>query len=101
MKTRFLITAEATKDGKTTVRRIKTIQLVGEDRVYEFLPELQDKDLHKKLFTLPVIKDAGNSLKARAWRNVAVTLPEEIKKLYFDEDNNARFIFTQRRTNGI
>lgn len=77
---------------KTTYACVRRIRVYGEDTWYLFPEESQKCSSHKSLCDLPSVKVAINSIKTRGqFRNVNVTLPADVMKLYRDEDGN--FIF--------
>lgn len=90
-KARFLFVSEAS-DQRTTVVKVKTIQLIESPEVYQFPPGAQTSSLHKQLFELPVVKGVVKSLKTRnKYRNVLITLTPGLKELYTDEEGNVVF----------
>lgn len=87
-RARFHFVAEA--DGaRNTVVAVKTIQVEGEDIAYSFPLGFQTKVQHPKLFETTVVKGVVKSLNARGkYRNVVVTLKEDLKGHYLDEEGN-------------
>lgn len=74
------------------VNRVKSIRLASENITYIFPPELQQQELHNNLFTLNTIKNACKLMSKRGqFRNISVTMPEEIIPLYFNEEKNVVF----------
>lgn len=91
IQVRIKIAKEETKKG-TMVNRVKSIRLASENITYIFPPELQYQKLHNNLFNLNTIKNACKSMSKRGqFRNISVTLPEEIIPLYFDDEKNTVF----------
>jgi len=79
-------------DTKTTVVQVKTIQLVGETEIFQFPRERQTKTQHERLFNHSVVQRVTKSLKTRnKFRNVIITLSDELKKIYLDEEGNVVF----------
>lgn len=88
MKVRFTILAEATT-SKTSVLVVQSLQIDGEDEIYLFPKEKHLLTSHTELAKLPAIKSAAKSIKSRGqFRRVLVTLSEDIKKMYFDDEGN-------------
>lgn len=77
--------------SKDNAQFIKSIQVL-DDEIFEFPPNFQPIEKHKELVSLSSIKSALKSLRTRnQYRNIKVTLPKEIAKLYFDVEGNACF----------
>lgn len=92
VKARFLIATEASIDGKTTVYKVKQIQLEDMDEVFAFPPELQDIALHDELMKTGPAKSAKRVLTTRnTYRNPFIRLTTDLKKIYLDEDGNPSF----------
>ncbi len=91
VRVRFYLSCEAVTD-KTSTHLIKSVQIMEEDVIYMFPPAYQSVSQHTELCTLGPIKSALKCLKARnQFRNIKVTLPDDIHKLYFDSEGNACF----------
>ncbi len=86
---RFHFVAEGTT-AKNTAIRVKTLQVIGSEDIFSFPMSLQAPENHTQLFTLPIVKTATKNLLRNQYRNLIVTLPEEIAAIYFDEEGNAR-----------
>lgn len=72
--------------------KIKTIKLIGEENTYIFPDSYQDEIYHTKLFELETVNNASKSMtKENQYRNITVTLLDDIAKEYIDADNN--FVF--------
>lgn len=90
LKCQVLLVADGA--DKTTYISVRRIRVLDEENWYAFPEELQKITLHKSLAELPSVKSAVTSIRTRGqYRNVNVTLPAEVVKLYRDEDDN--FIF--------
>lgn len=75
--------------NKNLVVVVKTIQKEGEDTIYEFPKNFRTKDHHPKLFDTTVVKNVKKSLNARGkFRNVWISLTEELKGHYLDIEGN-------------
>ena len=78
-------------DGVLT-NNLKTIKLQDDSTTYVFPKEYQGEQSHIELKQISLIKTAYKSMtKDGQYRNVNITLPDEIKRCYIDEQNN--FIF--------
>jgi hypothetical protein len=83
---------EAGTDPKNNVKKIKWIQRLDDLTVYSFPDECQSSSLHPELVKNVVVARGLNQLLRRGHsRTLAVTLNEELRKLYFDEDDNVCF----------
>lgn len=92
VKAKFKFVSEAGADGKTTIVSVKTIQLTGQSEVYVFPPNLQTNTSHVQLFNNSVVKNVVKSLRTRnKYRNVIITLTEELVAIYLDEEGNVVF----------
>jgi len=80
-------------DAKTTVVKVKTIQLEGQDEIYQFPHDAQTSNRHENLFGHAVTKGVVKSLKTRnKFRKVKITLKEsEFLSEYMDEEGNVSF----------
>ncbi|XP_071642241.1 uncharacterized protein [Temnothorax longispinosus] len=92
IKARFLFVSEA-MDTKTTVVKVKTIQLVGQPEIFQFPRDMQTSAQHPQLFENAVAKGVVKSLKTRSkFRNVVITLAEgDLKEVYLDDEGNVVF----------
>lgn len=92
VKAKFHFVSEAL-DSKTTVVKVKTIQLHGQTEVFQFPAARQTMEHHTKLFEHPVTKRVVNSLKTRnKYRNVNITLAEnDLLEIYLDDEGNVIF----------
>ncbi len=92
VRAKFLIAAEASVDSKMTVVRLKRIQVSSEAEIYSFPNNAQTPKDHQKLFETAIMKNDVKSLKTRGqFRNLNVTLSEELAALYFDSEGNVQF----------
>uniref|UniRef100_A0A1B6DSS3 Ty3 transposon capsid-like protein domain-containing protein n=1 Tax=Clastoptera arizonana TaxID=38151 RepID=A0A1B6DSS3_9HEMI len=88
-KARFHFASQAGKDHKSTLIKVKTIQLVDQPEIFLFPEEKQTNVHHVELFNNIVVKGVVKSLKLRnKFRNVIITLDEELKSIYLDEEGN-------------
>ncbi|KAL3271924.1 hypothetical protein HHI36_022394 [Cryptolaemus montrouzieri] len=79
-------------DAKTTVVRVLTIQLEGEDTVFQFPREQQLKEHHPALFGTTIVKNVIKGLKIRGkFRNIRITLADELQQEYLDKEGNVCF----------
>ncbi|KAL3277804.1 hypothetical protein HHI36_013146 [Cryptolaemus montrouzieri] len=79
-------------DAKTTVVRVLTIQLEGEDTVFQFPREQQLKEHHPVLFGTTIVKNVIKGLKIRGkFRNIRITLADELQQEYLDKEGNVCF----------
>lgn len=92
VKAKFHFVAEA-QDPRTTVVKVKTIQLIDQLELFQFPPEAQTKNEHQKLFEHTVAKGVVKSLKTRnKYCKVLITLAEgELGDMYLDEEGNIVF----------
>jgi len=91
-KLQFNIVVAASADNKTNVTLIRRLRFADSPTWFGFPGELQLLSAHGDLLKVPVLKSAVSSLKSRGnYRNVNVTLPQEIYELYVDLDGN--FVF--------
>ena len=90
VKAKFHFVAEA--EGKSTIVKVKTIQLVGQPEIFSFPQNNQTAAQHEQLFQLAVVKGVVKSLKIRnKFRNVVVTITDELREIYLDEEGNVVF----------
>ncbi len=83
-----------TKDPKTTVTLIYSIEVLSGPiaGIYGFAPELRQLRSHEALCKLPVIAGIIRVMKTRGQiRRGLLKLPPEVRKLYFDENDNVKF----------
>ncbi|KAK9873420.1 hypothetical protein WA026_022484 [Henosepilachna vigintioctopunctata] len=79
-------------DAKTTIVKVLTVQLEKEDTIFQFPTEYQLKEHHRKLFDTSVVRNVTKSMKTRGnFRNVWITLINELKDNYLDEEGNVCF----------
>jgi len=87
-RAKFCFVSEA-QSIKTTIVKVKTIQLEGEETTYEFPDQFSTREFHKELFESTIVKNIAKSLTSRGkFRKVMITLSEELKALYLDEEGN-------------
>lgn len=92
VKATFHFASEAV-DSKTTVVKVKTIQLEGRSEAYQFPLDQQTRTHHSKLFDHKITKLVVKSLTTRnKYRKVNITLKEgELLEEYLDEEGNVVF----------
>lgn len=72
--------------------KVKTIQLVDQEEIFVFPKEQQTSKAHKLLFATNVVKNVVKSLNVRdKYRNVVISLTDELRKIYLDEEGNVVF----------
>ena len=88
----FHFATEADDEPRTTVIKVKTIHLVDQEEVFLFPKDKQTKDKHTQLFGLEIVKDVVKGLKVRGkFRNIKVTLTDELLSIYQDEEGHVTF----------
>lgn len=88
-KARFYFVSEAGADTRSTVVKVKRIQLLGQEESFLFPADKQTSAQHKQLFENPIVKNVVKSLKVRnKFRNVVLTLSEELENIYLDTEGN-------------
>lgn len=98
VKARFHFASVASADRKSTIVKVKYIQLIDEPDIFLFPEDAQTEAKHEKLFAHAVTKGVVRSLKTRnKFRNVVITLKEgELGEDYLEVEGNvflARFIW--------
>jgi hypothetical protein len=93
LRVRFTLRAEPSlSDPKTTVPHLICMQIMDDDVVYAIPDEFKSLTHHEELFTLPSAIPAKRGLTPRWTRRILkITLPENIARLYADEEGNAVF----------
>lgn len=90
----FHIVVKKIRD-EDTVKYVKCVETVKkeDDTVYFGIPiSLQLSIHHKQLFELPIIKNATKTLtKIGQYRNISITLNDDLKRTYMDEEGNLVF----------
>lgn len=77
---------------KTTVLKIKHIQIENEDAVYAFPTEFQEVSNHAELMKTTTAKRVKAALTLRHERaNPIFSLDQDLQKIYLDEDGNPTF----------
>lgn len=90
-KLKFDFVLKATEDGKSS-KIILTSIGTQDDRNFIIPEEYQDIDLHTILRKTQAYNRVKNTLKKRhKKRRVWITLTEDLKKIYLDEENNLIF----------
>ena len=92
-KVTFTFASEASPaNPKSTVIRVKTMQLSPDGPAYAFPPELQSTDCHEGLMATSAGKLVKKALDVRGkYRTVGITLTTELLIKYTDIDGNAVF----------
>jgi hypothetical protein len=91
-KARFMIAAEASNDGKTTILNVKQIRLEGQEETYAFPDEKQMLSTHTVLAATSTIRSARKVLTVRnTFRNPWVRLTPELSEIYLDADGNPSY----------
>ncbi|KAK0177066.1 hypothetical protein PV328_001145 [Microctonus aethiopoides] len=89
IKAKFYFVSEAGADSKSTVVKVKRIQLLGKEESFLFPVGKQTSTQHGQLFENPIVKNVVKSLKVRnKFRNVVLTLTDELQKIYLDIEGN-------------
>jgi len=92
VKAKFYFVSEFGADKKTTVVKVKRIQLLGQEESFLFPENKQTSAQHGQLFENPIVKNVVKSLKVRnKFRNVMLSLSDELKKIYLDIEGNVVF----------
>lgn len=88
-KAKFHFVSEAGADTRSTVVKVKRIQLLGREESFLFPADKQTSAQHGKLFGNPIVQNVVKSLKVRnKFRNVVLTLSEDLQKIYLDTEGN-------------
>lgn len=91
-KARFHLVSEAGAYSRTTVVSVKTIQLVGQPEIFVFPRDKRTNTQHVVLFNNDIVKRVVASSKTRnKFRNVVITLTDELSAAYLDEEGNFMF----------
>lgn len=92
VKAKFHFASEAV-DSKTTIVKVKSIQLLDQSETYLFPVDSQTSAQHQQLFNHTITKGVVKSLKTRnKFRKVVITLKEdELRDVYLDEEGNVVF----------
>ena len=82
VKAKFHFLAKA--EGKSTIVKVKTVQLVGQPDIFSFPQNNQTAAQHEQLFQVAVVKGVVKSLKIRnKFRNVIITITDRVKRNLF------------------
>lgn len=91
-KAKFHFVSEAGSDAKSTIVKVRTIQMVNQPEIFQFPKDKQTSIQHKKLFDTNVVKNVVKSLKTRnKFRKVMITLDKDLLGIYMDEEGNVVF----------
>ncbi|OXU17890.1 hypothetical protein TSAR_006614 [Trichomalopsis sarcophagae] len=89
IKAKFFFVSETCTDSKSTVVKVKRIQLLGQEESFLFPVDKQTSAQHKQLYENSIVKNVVKSLKVRnKFRNVVLTLSEELKNIHLDTEVN-------------
>ena len=88
MRVKFKIESVKCSDGSKALA-VRTMQPIEAQVTYAFPTNLQLEKYHGDLFKIGTVKNGVNGLVN--YRNLIVTLSDELEKLYFDGDGNAMF----------
>lgn len=93
IKVRFHFASEASTDKKSTIVKVKSIQLLDQPDIFFFPENAQTEAKHEKLFAHAITKGVVKSLKTRnKFRKVVITLKKgELKEDYMDDEGNVVF----------
>lgn len=92
VKAKFYFVSEAGADLKSTVIKVKRIQLLGQEESFLFPADKQTSAQHRQLFENPIVKNVVKSLKTRnKFRNIMLSLSDELQKIYLDIEGNVVF----------
>jgi hypothetical protein len=89
-----IYTVADNKDAKTTLTHLYSIEVLSGPNagIYGFAPEHRALSNHGALCQLPVIAGIIRAMKSRGQiRRGLLKLPTEVRKLYFDENDNVIF----------
>ncbi|XP_061704763.1 uncharacterized protein LOC133516067 [Cydia pomonella] len=90
-KLRFEFTILPGSDGKTNIYCVTSIT-TSDNKIYAIPEELQSVGYHKEILKTAAYSKVKNSLTKRYQiRRVWITMTEELKKNYIDEDGNIQF----------
>ncbi len=89
VKVHVFFVSEAATDAKSTVIRMKSIQVDGKPETYALPTELQSLTAHAELTKCSSVSNCIKSFKkCGQQRSLMITLPASVVPLYFDEDEN-------------
>lgn len=90
-KLRFEFTVSPGSDGKSNVLTITSVT-TSDEKVYAIPETLQAAGHHREIIKTSAYSKIKNSLTKRyQTRRVWISLTEEMKQIYFDEDGNLQF----------
>lgn len=90
-KLRFEFTVSPGSDGKSNVLTITSVT-TSDEKVYAIPETLQAAGHHREIIKTSAYSKVKNSLTKRyQTRRVWISLTEEMKQIYFDEDGNLQF----------
>lgn len=92
IKAIFHFVAEAGANSRSTIVKVTTIQLVNQEEIFAFPKQQQTSEAHKELFAKTIVKNVEKSLNVRGkYRNITVSLTDDLKSIYTDEEGNVAF----------
>ncbi|XP_072946487.1 uncharacterized protein [Epargyreus clarus] len=90
-KLRFEFTLLPTSDGKSNIYSITSIATI-DNKIYTIPEELQSVGHHKEIVKSTVYNKVKNSLTKRYQvRRIWITMTEDLRKTYLDDDGNLQF----------
>lgn len=90
-KLKFEFTILPGGDGKANVCSVRSIS-TSDDKVYAIPVELQAAGYHKEIMKTAAYNKVKNSLQKRyQTRKIWISMTEELKKIYIDDDGNLQF----------
>ncbi|XP_058801854.1 uncharacterized protein LOC131670346 [Phymastichus coffea] len=88
-KAKFYFVSETGADSKSTIIKVKRIQLLDHEESFLFPENKQTSAQHEQLFEDKIVKNVFKSLKVRnKFRNVIITLSDGLEKIYLDTEGN-------------
>lgn len=93
IKVVFILSCETSPtESKNNVPNVKSVQIIGEDVIYEFPLNTQLITQHQELAADPTIKKALAQLDKRSkFRSVKLTISSKLREIYVDPDKNIQF----------
>lgn len=90
-KLKFVFSILPSSDGKSNVYGVTSIS-TSEDKIYAIPEERQGISHHKELMKTAAFNKVKNSIKKRyQTRKVWITMTEELRPIYLDEEDNLQF----------
>ncbi|XP_076393198.1 uncharacterized protein LOC143265370 [Megachile rotundata] len=90
-KLKFTFRMKGSGDGKTNILCLTSIA-TPDERLFYLPDEIQPVNLHKNLTETQTFERIKNSIKKRnQFRSIWITLTQELKKIYLDDNGNLMF----------